>query len=164
MSDDPRIEPQRDELPLDVRVVLLDPSLGLPSYAYEGDAGIDLVARIDVTVSATTGAAVVPTGISLAIPPGYVGMICPRSGLASSQGISVLNAPGIIDSSYRGEIAVVLFSIFKRAFTIRRGDRIAQLVVQPAVTCRLVPSDTLDGTSRGSAGLGSTDPPRGQAD
>jgi dUTP pyrophosphatase len=139
-----------------LEVQQLDAGIALPAYSYSGDAGLDLRARLDVTVSAATGAQTVPTGLAVAIPPGFVGLICPRSGLAAQHGVSVLNAPGVIDAGYRGELAVVLFSTRALEYVIRRGDRIAQLLVQPVTECDVVQVASLGSTSRGAAGFGST--------
>lgn len=116
--------------PLPVQVVRLDPDLPLPSYAHPGDAGLDLYAREDATVRAGHRY-LMPTGIAIAIPPGHCGLILPRSGLALRHGISVVNAPGLIDAAYRGEIKVVLLNTdAEHDYTFRRGDRCAQLVIQ----------------------------------
>ena len=139
-----------------VPLVRLDPELPLPAYAHPGDAGLDLHARGDATVAAGGGRALVPTGIAVAIPPGHAGFVLPRSGLALRHGISVVNAPGLIDAAYRGEVKVVLLNTDPAAdYTVHRGDRIAQLVVQRVeeVAWRVV--DTLDGVDRGG-GFGHT--------
>lgn len=116
---------------LNVPIAQLDPDLALPSYAHAGDAGLDLRAREDVVLAPAGGRALVPTGIAIAIPPGHAGFVLPRSGLALHHGISVVNAPGLIDAAYRGEIKVVLLNTDPtEPFTVLRGDRIAQLVVQ----------------------------------
>jgi dUTP pyrophosphatase len=135
---------------LPVPVVRLDPDLPLPTYAHTGDAGLDLHAREDAHLAAGGGRALVPTGIAIAIPPGHAGFVLPRSGLALRHGVSVVNAPGLIDAAYRGELKVVLLNTDQRAdYTVHRGDRIAQLVVQRVdeVTWQVV--DTLDGLDRG---------------
>jgi len=116
---------------LNVPIAQLDPDLALPSYAHTGDAGLDLRAREDVVLAPAGGRALVPTGIAIAIPRGHAGFVLPRSGLALHHGISVVNAPGLIDAAYRGEIKVVLLNTDPtEPFTVLRGDRIAQLVVQ----------------------------------
>jgi dUTP pyrophosphatase len=116
---------------LNVPIAQLDPDLALPSYAHAGDAGLDLRAREDVVLAPAGGRALVPTGIAIAIPRGHAGFVLPRSGLALHHGISVVNAPGLIDAAYRGEIKVVLLNTDPtEPFTVLRGDRIAQLVVQ----------------------------------
>jgi dUTP pyrophosphatase len=141
---------------LDVPVVRLDPDLALPSYARLGDAGLDLVAREDVMLAPNGGRAVVPTGIALALPVGYAGFVQPRSGLAARHGVTVLNAPGLIDAGYRGEIRVPLINTDPTTpYAITRGDRIAQLVVMAVAACNLVVVDDLDGEDRGG-GFGHT--------
>lgn len=134
---------------LRVDIVRLDPDLPLPTYAHPGDAGIDLYAREDVTIPAGRRH-LVPTGIAIAVPPGHCGLILPRSGLALHHGISVVNAPGLIDSAYRGEIKVVLLNTDLDAdYTVHRGDRCAQLLVQrfDTVVWNLV--DAFEGDDRG---------------
>lgn len=145
-----------DRTVMEILVRLLDPDLPAPSRAFAGDAGIDLCARIDTTLTAVTGPRTVPTGVEVAIPDGYVGFVCSRSGLAATEGIAVLNGPGVIDSGYRGEIRVILFSVREEAKVVRRGSKIAQLVVVeapvwvPAFVKELPPS------ARGRSGLGSS--------
>jgi dUTP pyrophosphatase len=137
-------------MPLPVPVVRLDPDLPLPAYAHPGDAGLDLHARQDVTIPAGGGRALVPTGIALAIPPGHAGFVLPRSGLALRHGIGVVNAPGLIDAAYRGELKVVLLNTDPDAdYTVHRGDRIAQLVVQRVDEVAWDVVDSLDGLDRG---------------
>jgi dUTP pyrophosphatase len=131
-------------------VVRLDPDLPLPAYAHPGDAGLDLHARQDAHLPAGGGRALVPTGIAVAIPPGHAGFVLPRSGLALRKGIALVNAPGLIDAAYRGELQVVLLNTDPADdYTVHRGDRIAQLVVQriDEVVWHVV--DTLDGEDRG---------------
>jgi dUTP pyrophosphatase len=141
---------------LDVPIVRLDPDLPLPSYARPGDAGLDLLAREDVMLAPNGGRAVVPTGIALALPVGYGGFVQPRSGLAARHGVTVLNAPGLIDAGYRGEIRVPLINTDPTTpYAITRGDRIAQLVVMAVAECNLVVVDDLDGEDRGG-GFGHT--------
>ena len=114
-----------------VPVLRLDPDLPLPAYAHPGDAGIDLHARENTLVPAGGGRATVPTGISIALPPGHGGFVLPRSGLAARHGVTVVNAPGLIDAAYRGEVRVVVLNTDPNDdYQIHRGDRIAQLVVQ----------------------------------
>src|SRR4051812_18843171 len=96
-------------------IMLLDPELAPPTRAHANDAGIDLIARTDATLSSVTGPVVVPTGIAIGVPDGYVGLVCSRSGLAARLGIAVLNAPGVIDPGYRGEVQVILFSVHQAA-------------------------------------------------
>lgn len=139
-----------------VAVARLDPELPLPSYAHLGDAGADLVAATDVRL-APGERAVVPTGIALAIPSGYAGFVHPRSGLAAQRGLALVNAPGTIDSGYRGEVKVIVVNLDpRRPIELRRGDRIAQLVVQPVVAVSFLEVETLPASGRGGAGFGST--------
>lgn len=135
---------------LDIPIHRLDPDLPLPAYAHPGDAGLDLVAREDALLDPRGGRALVPTGIAIAIPTGHAGFVLPRSGLALKHGISVVNAPGLIDSAYRGEIKVVLLNTDPHEpYEVKRGDRIAQLVVQEFTTVRWQVVDALDGEDRG---------------
>lgn len=141
---------------LDVLVTRLDPGVPLPAYARPGDAGADLVTAEDVDL-APGERAVVRTGIAIALPDGYAGFVHPRSGLAAKHGVTLVNAPGTIDSGYRGEIKVILLNTdAARVVSLRRGDRIAQLVVQRVenVTFREVPA--LPESARGDNGFGST--------
>src|SRR5690606_27480617 len=116
---------------LDMDVVRLDPDLPLPAYAKPGDAGLDLLARETVAIKPGGGRALVPTGLAVAIPPGYAGFVQPRSGLALKHGVTCLNTPGLIDSGYRGELKVLLVNTDpSEEFVVQRGERIAQLVVQ----------------------------------
>jgi dUTP pyrophosphatase len=141
---------------LELPVKLLDEALPLPRYQRRGDAGFDLHSRIDFVLEPGERATV-PTGLALAIPGGYAGLVLPRSGLAARHGIALVNSPGLIDSGYRGEIAVVLINTDRRqAFHARRGDRIAQLVIQKVEEVRLMAVAELDETERGSGGFGST--------
>jgi dUTP pyrophosphatase len=141
---------------MQLNVRILDDGLQPLTKAYTGDAGLDLVARTDVTLSSVVGPVSVPTGVAVDIPRGYAGLVCPRSGLAARQGISVLNAPGIIDSGYHGEIVVVLFSVHPRAQLVRRGDRIAQLVIAAVESIDVAIRDDFEPSERGTRGLGST--------
>ncbi|MBV9660222.1 MAG: dUTP diphosphatase [Acidimicrobiales bacterium] len=135
----------------------LDPDLPLPSYARRGDAGADLYARTAAVVKAGGGRALVPTGISLAIPEGYAGFVQPRSGLALRHGITLANSPGLIDSGYRDELAVIVINTDPSSdFEISRGDRIAQLVIQPVEEVTFVPTPDLPASSRGMGGFGHT--------
>jgi dUTP pyrophosphatase len=135
---------------LPVPIVRLDPDLPLPAYAHDGDAGLDLYAREDAELAAGGGRALVATGISIAIPRGFGGFVLPRSGLAAKHGISVVNAPGLIDSAYRGEIKVILVNTDPTAdYDITRGDRIAQLVIQRVDEVEWQVAETLDGVDRG---------------
>ena len=134
----------------------LDPALPLPAYARDDDAGADLRATITVTL-APGERALVPTGIAVAIPIGYAGFLHPRSGLAARHGLSIINAPGTIDAGYRGEIKVPLINLDPtEPIVLRRGDRIAQLVLQPVVRARFEPVDALPDSERGAGGFGST--------
>ena len=141
---------------LDVPVSLLSPEGAVPHYALPGDAGADLTLTEDVEL-APLQRAVVGTGVAVAIPEGYAGFVHPRSGLAARHGLGVVNAPGTIDAGYRGEIKVILVNHDPtHALTLRRGDRIAQLVVQPVVRARFVPVQELPASERGAGGHGST--------
>ena len=135
---------------------LLDDGLAAPRYQRENDAGFDLSSRVDLLL-APGERATIPTGIAMAIPSGFAGFVLPRSGLASRHGIALVNSPGLIDAGYRGEVAVVVINTDRReAFQIRRGDRIAQLVVQRIEEATILQVDDLDETSRGAGGFGST--------
>ena len=139
----------------EVLVKRLDPELPLPSYARVGDAGADLVAREPVRLAAGGGRAVVPTGIAVAIPQGWAGLVLPRSGLAARHGITCLNAPGLVDAGYRGEVCVVLVNTDPAAdYEVHRGDRIAQLVVQRVEPVGLAEADELPDSERGPGGFG----------
>ena len=135
---------------LEIPVVRLDADLALPAYAHGGDAGLDLVAREDAVVAAAGGRTLVPTGIALALPRGYAGFVLPRSGLALKHGVTVVNSPGLIDCAYRGEIKVVLLNTDPSSdYQVRRGDRIAQLVVQAVTEGVWNEVAELDGDDRG---------------
>jgi len=139
-----------------VGVKRLDPAVPLPTYAREGDAGLDLHAAHDVTLP-PGGRALVGTGLAVAIPPGHAGFVLPRSGLALSRGVTILNAPGLIDAGYRGELKVLLVNHdAETTVTLRRGERIAQLVVQRVERAEPVPVDELPASERGAGGFGST--------
>ena len=133
----------------------LDPELSAPVAAHEDDAGIDLQARIDATLGAGEWA-MVPTGIAVAIPVGYAGLVAPRSGLAARHGISVVNGPGVVDAGYRGEVNVILINHGTEPVNLARGDRIAQLVVVPVAQADMVEVDELPDSERGTGGFGST--------
>jgi dUTP pyrophosphatase len=142
---------------IDVPLVRLDADLPVPSYARPGDAGADLVAREDVTLPPAGGRAVVPTGVAVAIPEGYAGFVLPRSGLARRHGVTLLNTPGLIDAGYRDELLVLLVNTDPaEAYEVRRGDRIAQLVIQRVEQASFVPSDVLPASVRGTGGFGHT--------
>jgi dUTP pyrophosphatase len=142
---------------IDLLVQRLDPELPVPAYARAGDAGCDLVAAADMTLAPAGGRALVPTGIAIAIPEGYAGFVQPRSGLARDHGVTCLNTPGLIDSGYRGELKVLLINTDPTvAFEVRRGERIAQLVIQAVEHVRFVEVDELPDSERGAGGFGST--------
>lgn len=139
-----------------LKLKLLDPELSVPRYKHPGDAGLDLPSRVDLVIDPGKRATV-PTGLAVAIPRGYAGFVLPRSGLAARHGIALVNSPGLIDSGYRGELAVVLLNTDStESFHVRRGDRIAQLVVQRVEEASIVQVEELDSTARGSGGFGST--------
>ena len=139
-----------------ISIKRLDPELPLPSYAHPGDAGADLHSAVELTL-APGERALVPTGIAMALPEGYVGLVHPRSGLAARHGVSSLTAPGTSAAGYRGEVSVCLVNTdTSEPFTVRRGDRIAQLVVQRVEAAAFVESDELDSSARGVGGYGST--------
>jgi dUTP pyrophosphatase len=142
------VSERTDPAGLAVSIVRLDPGLPVPSYAHPGDAGADLKPG---------ERRLVPTGIALALPEGYVGLVHPRSGLAHRSGLSIVNAPGTIDAGYRGEVQVCLVNLDPAIpIELRRGDRIAQLVIQRFETATFVEVDDLPGSSRGAGGYGST--------
>ena len=142
---------------LDIPVLRLDPDLPLPGYARPGDAGIDLMARTPTVLAAAGGRALVPTGVAVSLPEGCAGFVLPRSGLALRHGVTCLNAPGLIDSGYRGELKVVLVNTDpSEPFAVQRGERIAQLVVMAVEQVRLLEVDSLDPSTRGDHGFGST--------
>jgi dUTP pyrophosphatase len=146
---------------VEVRVLRLPhgADLPLPQYQSTQAAGLDLHAAVpaDVPVELAPGArAMIPTGIAIALPPGTEGQIRPRSGLAIHHGVTVLNAPGTVDSDYRGQLHVILVNLGSEPFSIRRGMRIAQLVIAPAMHAEIVESVRLDATERGTSGFGST--------
>jgi dUTP pyrophosphatase len=139
-----------------------DLELPLPAYATEGAAGMDLRASLQPDDRAlgiklpSQGRVLVPTGLAMAIPPGFEGQIRPRSGLAARHGITQLNTPGTVDSDYRGEVMVLLVNLGSETFVIRHGERIAQMVVAPVMQARLAWADALPDTERGAGGFGST--------
>lgn len=139
-----------------VPLVQVDSGLPLPSYAHPGDAGVDLMAREDV-VLAPGQRRLVPTGVSIALPEGYAGFVHPRSGLAIEHGLSIVNAPGTVDAGYRGEIMVALVNLDRdTSITLRRGERIAQLVVQRVERVDFQAVDALPESVRGTGGHGSS--------
>jgi dUTP pyrophosphatase len=133
----------------------LDPSIALPSYAREDDAGLDLRAAHDAALE-PGGRALVGTGVAVAIPAGFAGFVLPRSGLALSQGVTVLNAPGLVDAGYRGELKVLLINHGAAPVAVRRGDRIAQLVLQRVERAQPIEVVELPASERGAGGFGST--------
>jgi dUTP pyrophosphatase len=142
--------------PLVVRITRLNDDVELPSYAYEGDAGLDLRAAEDVLLRPFERH-LVSTGLAVAIPDGHAGFVQPRSGLAIKQGLSILNTPGLVDAHYRGELKIIAINLDPSTpIQIHKGDRIAQLVIQSVPTVRLVEVEELDATDRGSGGFGSS--------
>jgi len=155
---------------VDVLLVMLDDGLPAPAYAHAGDAGADLVTAVDVEL-APLGRVTVPTGVAIALPDGYAAFVHPRSGLADRHGLTIVNAPGTVDAGYRGEIRVTLLNTDATTpVRLSRGDRVAQLVVQPVSRARFVRAERLPGSHRGDGGFGSTggwgaaDGPAGAAD
>jgi dUTP pyrophosphatase len=141
---------------LPVQVVRLDPDLPLPAYAHPGDAGADLLTSVDITLEPGERC-LVPTGVALALPPGYVALVHPRSGLAARHGLSIVNTPGTVDAGYRGEIKVLLVNHdLREPIKLRRGDRIAQLVFQRVEHAVFEEVEVLPDSTRGSGGYGST--------
>jgi dUTP pyrophosphatase len=146
---------------VEVRVVRLahGEDLPLPQYQSDGAAGLDLIAAVPAAKPLTIkarGRALVPTGLAFALPKGYEAQVRPRSGLALREGVTVLNSPGTIDSDYRGEVQVILVNLGTGPFTVKRGDRIAQLVIAPVTRADLVLASVLEQTARGGGGFGST--------
>jgi len=149
-------------MPPEIKIKMLEEGLPVPRYAHNGDAGLDLPSRSDIVLQPGQRA-MVPTGIAVAIPAGFAGFVLPRSGLAARHGIALVNSPGLIDSGYRGEVTVVLINTDQaEPFRIRRGDRIAQLVIQRVEGVVLTQVKDLDDTSRGGGGFGSTGLSSGQ--
>jgi dUTP pyrophosphatase len=139
----------------DIPVRRLDPDLPLPGYARPDDAGLDLLARESVELAPGGGRARVPTGLAVAIPPGWAGFVQPRSGLAARHGVTCLNSPGLIDAGFRGELAVLLVNHDPvEPFVVGRGDRVAQLVVQRVESVRFVVTDELPDSALGEGGWG----------
>ncbi|HYX45100.1 MAG TPA: dUTP diphosphatase [Acidimicrobiales bacterium] len=142
---------------IEVPLVRLDPDLPLPAYARPGDAGADLVAREGVVLGPGGGRAVVPTGVAVAVPEGWAGFVLPRSGLALRHGVTCLNTPGLIDSGYRDELLVLLVNSDPvTPYEVRRGDRIAQLVIQRVEQAQFMVGSELPGSLRGRGGFGHT--------
>jgi len=142
--------------PVEVLLLRLDPDLPSPAYAHPGDAGADLVTRVDVTIP-PQGRVTVPTGVAIALPDGYAAFVHPRSGLAARHGLTIVNAPGTVDAGYRGEIAVTLLNTdVTEPLELHRGDRVAQLVVQRVERARFVEVEHLPGSHRGEGGFGSS--------
>lgn len=141
---------------IDVAITQLDPGLPVPAYAHPGDAGLDLRAAVDGVLEPGCRM-LVPCGVAIALPEGYAGLVIPRSGLAARHGISIVNAPGLIDAGYRGEIKVSLVNLDpSEPFVFARGDRIAQLMVTPAPAVALKVVDQLPDSERGAGGFGSS--------
>ncbi len=141
---------------LNVSIKRLDPTVELPSYAYEGDAGLDLRANETVDI-APYERALISTGIAIALPDGYAGFVQPRSGMALKRGLSIANTPGLIDAHYRGELKVIAVNLdAHETIHIERGERIAQLVIQQVPVVHLIEVEELDETDRGSGGFGSS--------
>lgn len=139
-----------------VPIQLIDADLDVPAYAYPGDAGLDLRSAVDIDLQPFERA-LVPTGIALAIPRGFAGFVLPRSGSAIKQGLSLVNAPGLIDSCYRGEIKIIAINLDpKESLSIRRNDRIAQLVILETPVVTLARADELEESERGAGGFGSS--------
>jgi dUTP diphosphatase len=144
---------------IDIRQLPHGEGLALPAYQSAHAAGLDLLAAVpedEPLILAPGARAQVPTGLTIALPPGFEAQIRPRSGLAAKHGVTVLNAPGTVDADYRGEIGVLLINHGDAPFAIRRGERIAQMVVASVVRVELVPASSLSATDRGSRGFGST--------
>jgi dUTP pyrophosphatase len=147
---------RRTDTGVDVLITRLHPDVPLPAYSHPGDAGADLVTTVDVHLEPGERA-LVPTGVAIALPDGYVGLVHPRSGLAARFGVSIVNAPGTVDAGYRGEVSVLLVNLDPHdAVHLHRGDRVAQLVVQQVEKARFVEVERLPGSARGAGGYGST--------
>lgn len=143
-----------NQLKIDIK--MLDQGIESPTYAQPGDAGADLRSRVDLTLEPGERV-LVPTGVAIALPEGFVGLVHPRSGLAAKHGITIVNAPGTVDSGYRGELMVCLLNTDRsQPFAIQRGDRIAQLVIQRFESATFNVVESLSETERGTAGFGST--------
>lgn len=141
---------------LQVLITRLDPSVPMPSYAKPGDAGADLATRVDITLQPGERA-LVPTGISIALPNGYAAFVHPRSGLAIKHGVSMVNTPGTVDAAFRGELQVILINHDRtEPISFKKGDRVAQLVIQKVERANFVEVRSLPGTERGNGGFGSS--------
>lgn len=142
---------------MDIEIVRLDLGLPVPAAQHQGDAGIDLHAREGADLPPGGGRVLIPTGLALAIPEGFAGFVQPRSGLALKHGVTVLNTPGLIDAGYRDELKVILINTDpSQPYTVQRGDRIAQLVIQRVEAVSLVLVDVLSASTRDTGGFGST--------
>lgn len=149
-------------MPIEIKIKILDNALPIPKYYYQGDAGCDLCSRVDLILKPGERA-LVPTGIELSIPKGYAGFIQPRSGLSYNNGISIVNTPGLIDSSYRGEICAILINLDKKhSFSIKHGDKICQIVFKKIEKARFVQVYNINKTRRGKSGFGSSDKNKSQ--
>lgn len=140
---------------IEVLIWRLDPELPMPTFAKPGDAGADLHSRVDILI-APGERALVPTGIAIALPVGYVALVTPRSGFALKQGGTLLNSPGVIDAGYRGEISCIVHNAGAEPMQIARADRIAQMLVMPIPAVTLTEVQALPGTQRAAGGFGST--------
>ena len=144
-----------EKIAVKFKVLDEDTVIPLPNYESEGSSGLDLRAAVKEDVIVNPGEIkLIPTGLAVSIPRGYEGQIRPRSGLALRYGIGVVNSPGTIDSDYRGEIGIILINWGKRSFTIKRGDRVAQMVISKVCRAEIIEVDTLDSTPRGEGGFG----------
>lgn len=142
---------------MEIEVKALHPDARVPAYAHVGDAGCDLFAVDGCVISARGGRAMIPTGLSVAIPEGYAGFILPRSGMASKHGVTCINSPGLIDAGYRGELTVALVNLDPDVdYHVKKGDRVAQLVVMPVAQVSFRVADELPSATRGHGGFGSS--------
>lgn len=151
------IEDSVEKPVLEIEVLPGSEDLGLPAYATEGSAGLDLKAALPEPLTLKPGErGVVPTGLKMAIPRGFEGCVRPRSGLAMKQGLTLTNSPGTIDSDYRGEVKVLVINLGQAPVTLQRGDRIAQLLISPVAHAQVVKVERVDDTHRGEGGFGHT--------
>ena len=142
---------------LKIEVLTGNDDLGLPAYATDGAAGLDLRAALTEPLTLKPGErGVVPTGLKMAVPMGFEGCVRPRSGLAMKQGLTLTNSPGTVDSDYRGEVKVLMINLGQEPVVLKRGDRIAQLLITPVAHAQVVKVESLDDTTRGSGGFGHT--------